>query len=95
MIYLMNKLVFNTTSRFDRSFEKLPSNIKKAFKAKIEIIKLDLFHPTLKTHRLKGNKKDYYAFSITYSYRVVFALESEKEVTLIDIGDHSIYKAGS
>jgi addiction module RelE/StbE family toxin len=46
------------------------------------------FHPTLKTHCLSGNLKEYHALSITYEQRLVFKFISENKVLLIDIGTH-------
>ena len=46
------------------------------------------FHPSLKTHNLSGKLKEYWAFSITYEYRLVFKFISENKVLLIDIGTH-------
>lgn len=46
------------------------------------------FHPSLKTHNLCGKLKEYWAFSITYEYRLVFKFISEKKALLIDIGTH-------
>ena len=46
------------------------------------------FHPSLKTHNLSGKLKEYWAFSITYEYRLVFKFISENKALLIDIGTH-------
>ncbi len=46
------------------------------------------FHPSLKTHSMTGNLQDYWAFSITYEYRLLFRFLSEEKVLLIDIGSH-------
>ncbi len=46
------------------------------------------FHPSLKTHNLSGKLKGYWAFSITYEYRLVFKFISENKALLIDIGTH-------
>jgi mRNA-degrading endonuclease YafQ of YafQ-DinJ toxin-antitoxin module len=46
------------------------------------------FHPSLKTHSLTGNLQDYWAFSITYEYRLLFRFLSEEKELLIDIGSH-------
>ena len=35
------------------------------------------FNPSLKTHNLSGKLKGYWAFSITYEYRLVFKFISE------------------
>lgn len=80
------------TSKFERNFKKLPWSVRRKAAAKEKIFRKDPFHPTLKTHRLKGLMVGFYSFSIDYRYRVVFAWENGDEVTFIDAGDHSIYK---
>lgn len=50
-----------------------------------------MFAPSLKTHKLKGELADYYAFSVDYHYRILFSIEPTGEVVFINIGTHSIY----
>jgi len=45
---------------------------KEHLRERLAIFKEDVFDKRLKTHRLKGNLKEYYAFSISYSDRIVF-----------------------
>ena len=52
--------------------------------------KEDVFDKRLKTHHLKGNLKEYYAFSISYSDRIVFRLLDDEEILFIEIGSHDI-----
>jgi len=79
------------TPRFVKHFRKIPSNIQKLVIKKEKIFKKDCFSPALKTHKLSGNLSGFYSFSISYSYRVVFSLETDG-IVFIDIGTHSIYK---
>lgn len=39
---------------------------------KLELFINDPFHPQLRTHKLSGNLKDLWSFSIEYDLRVVF-----------------------
>ena len=65
---------------FDSVFEKrwhkyltgLTEKQKEQLRERLSIFKEDVFDKRLKTHRLKGNLKEYYAFSISYSDRIVF-----------------------
>jgi len=57
---------------------------------RLSFFKEDIFDKRLKTHRLKGNLKDYYAFSISYSDRIVFKILKDNSVYFIDIGSHDI-----
>jgi len=87
-----------TAIRFDSAFEKqwqkyvkkLTPREQNQLKEKLSIFKENIFDKRLKTHRLKGNLKDYFAFSISYSNRIVFRLLEEDEVLFIEIGSHDI-----
>ncbi len=77
---------------FVKNFRKLPALIQKAAIAKEKLFKKNMFSPSLKTHKLKGELADYYAFSVNYHYRILFAIESNNKVVFINIGTHSIYR---
>jgi len=80
------------TSKFERSFRNIPRKVQKEAAAKEKVFRKNPFHPTLKTHRLKGPLRDFYSFSVDYRFRIVFAFENRNEVTFVDIGDHSVYQ---
>ncbi len=83
---------------FDSIFEKhwhkyvagLAAKQKEQLHERLSFFKEDIFDRRLKTHRLKGNLKDYYAFSISYSDRIVFKILKDNSVYFIDIGSHDI-----
>jgi mRNA-degrading endonuclease YafQ of YafQ-DinJ toxin-antitoxin module len=50
------------------------------------------FDETLKTHKLKGKLKEFWSFSVNYSFRIVFEFIKKDEVIFYDIGDHRIYQ---
>lgn len=83
---------------FDTSFEKqwlkylkkLSAREKDQLKERLSIFKEDAFDKRLKTHCLKGNLKEYHAFSISYSDRIVFRLLDDEEVLFIQVGNHDI-----
>jgi len=58
------------------------------FENKLTLFCSEPFHSSLKTHRLSGNLKGYFAFSITYEYRLIFKFMAENKVLLLDIGTH-------
>jgi len=82
----------NRSSRFKRSFEKLPIKIKEDFAQKIKIFFNDPFSPSLRTHKLKGNLADYYSFYLKNGYRVLFDFESENTIILVNVGSHGDYR---
>ncbi len=80
------------TSNFARKVRKLPKGLKNEIKKREEIFRNDPFNPLLKTHKLKGQLKDFWAFSLTYSHRVLFEFTKKDEVLFYDVGDHRIYE---
>jgi mRNA-degrading endonuclease YafQ of YafQ-DinJ toxin-antitoxin module len=82
--------------RHDATFEKqwakylkkLTEKEKEQLKDRLVIFKEDVFDRRLKTHHLKGNLKEYYAFSLGYSDRIVFKLLDNEEILFIEIGSH-------
>lgn len=50
-----------------------------------------MFHPTLKTHKLKGKLEGRWACSIAYDSRIVFKIvqfENAEAILLLTIGTH-------
>jgi addiction module RelE/StbE family toxin len=78
---------------FLRQLSKLNSDLREeAFEA-VEKFKDIKNHKKLKVHKLSGRLSDYYSFSINYSHRIIFEYgKNKKEVTLLKVGDHSIYE---
>jgi addiction module RelE/StbE family toxin len=78
--------------RFVKQFKKLPSPIQRLTLKKLKVFEANPFHPNLKTHKLTGKLKPYFSFSINYSYRIIFEIESPKQINILLIGTHEIYK---
>ena len=84
--------------QFDAVFEKrwhkylmgLTEKQKERLKKQLTIFKEDVFDRRLKTHHLKGNLKEYYAFSINDSDRIVFKIIEDNSVYFIDVGSHDV-----
>lgn len=77
------------TSRFQRAFKKLPKDLQQIAGRKIDIFREAQFHPILHTHKLTIG--DLWAFSVDYKNRIVFEFHDDV-ITLLNIGDHSIYR---
>jgi len=84
----MKKIIFS--KHFRRVFKKISNTQKINFEKKYKFFCKDIFHPQLKTHKLKG-LKNCWSFSLNFSLRVIFRLEGEK-VFFLEIGSHDIYK---
>lgn len=93
MMIQIRKIVFDAS--FEKSFKnykkRLPEKKLDKLKERIVIFESDPFDPRLKTHKLKGNLRDYWSFSVSYSDRILFRFLDNETVFFIDIGDHSIY----
>jgi len=75
-------------SKEKKFFKKHPDLISK-YGDVLEKLSFDIFEPSLKLHRLKGNLFDYHAVSLTYEYRIVLILQIvDDEIVLFNIGSH-------
>lgn len=79
-------------SHFLRAFKKLPWEIQVKAAEKELVFCGNCFAPELKTHKLSGKWEGYWAFSVDYSYRVLFRFADGNRVEFLNIGDHSIYQ---
>lgn len=77
-----------TTAHFDRSYKKLPAVIKQKAKIREKIFVADPFDPRLTTHKLHGDKKEEWAYSVDYSHRISFIFLDRGMVLYTDIGTH-------
>lgn len=77
---------------FLRAAKKLDAKLAEQAGTAEAIFRKDCFDSRLKTHKLKGNLRDKWSFSISYSYRVLFVFEDKDSVTFLDVDDHSIYQ---
>ncbi|MEO8513135.1 MAG: type II toxin-antitoxin system mRNA interferase toxin, RelE/StbE family [Ignavibacteria bacterium] len=67
--------------------KKNPS-IKKKLDETLTLLEQDLFHPSLKTHKLKGKYKGYWSSSSGYDLRIIFEISEEENERVIDL--HSV-----
>jgi len=78
--------------KFIRQFKKLPKEIKESALKCEKLFRENLFNPKLKTHKLHGTMKEYWAFSISFNYRIGFTFIDTDFVHFHAIGSHDIYK---
>ena len=84
---------------FASSFVRKIKRVEKVNKAlfeeafeKIELFKFRVNHRSLKVHKLHGDLKKYFAFSVNHAIRIIFEYIEEDHVILHELDDHSIYK---
>lgn len=84
------EIVYDTS--FVRQYKKLPEDLKKEVKEKIELLKHKKHHESLRVHKLKGRLAKFYSFSVTYSHRIIFEfIEKDTMIFIIKFGSHDIY----
>lgn len=85
--------VFYTPS-FVRQYKKLSPSLRQEVKEKIEEFKQKKNHPKLKVHKLHGELRTFYGFSVNYKIHVVFfwADKNKKTVWLEAVGSHDVYR---
>lgn len=82
------------SSAFIRSAKRLLKKNSQAaldLQAALELLTEDAFHPSLKTHKLKGDLADCWSCSAGYDLRVVFEFvqhEGSEAILLLSAGTH-------
>ncbi len=71
-----------------KKWRKKHPNLTTRFEERLNVFVQNPFEPSLKTHRLSGELKEFWAMSINYQHRLVFKFLSETEILLIDLGTH-------
>lgn len=80
-----------TTHRFEKRlviFARTHPDLSNRVKRTMRAIVINPFDRQLKTHKLGGSLKECLASSITYGYRIIFAIEDESICFLDLIGSH-------
>ena len=76
---------------FIKKFNRLEISLQNEILDKTELFKGKKNHKVLRVHKLHGDMKNNYAFSVNYKYRIIFAYLSKDEAVFLAIGDHDIY----
>jgi len=84
-------MIIRVSSKFKKSYKKLPKSVQDKAKEKEKIFKINSFDSRLDTHKLHGKYKEYWAFTVVGQYRIIFAFISSDRVDFINIGTHEIY----
>jgi addiction module RelE/StbE family toxin len=86
----LNTIKYSPT--FIRNFKKFPKSQVKFLKKRELLFRNNPFYPILKTHKLKGELSEFYSFSISYHWRIVFHFIDDFTVVFDSIGTHEVYK---
>lgn len=72
-----------------RKFLRKHPVLLKQYHKTLQLLELNPYHPSLRLHALQGNLQGIHSVSINLQYRVTVQLiVREKEIILLDIGDH-------
>ncbi len=90
----MTQLVWSST--FIRAFKRLirqNPQLRPQIEKTLQQLAEDPFHPSLRTHKLKGDLSGRWSCSIDYSNRIVFKFVNnpdtdEEEILLLTLGSH-------
>ncbi|CAN5150462.1 hypothetical protein BH20ACI1_BH20ACI1_24970 [soil metagenome] len=78
-------------ARDSKRFLKKNPQFAESVESTLSLLESDVFHPHLKTHKLKGKLKDSWAYSFAYDLRIVFEIvkhENEDTILLQTIGTY-------
>jgi addiction module RelE/StbE family toxin len=85
----MTEVAFS--SSFKRAFKKRIAG-RKELEAKfwrhVEVFTRDPHDARLRTHKLSGELRDFWSFSVEYDVRVVFQFSAKNRALFTDIGTH-------
>ncbi len=79
------------SNKFAKEYKKLPDKIKLVAEKKEKVFRKNPFDPQLKTHKLTGKLKSYWAFSLDYQYRIIFDFADKDIIWFHSVGTHEIY----
>lgn len=87
-------LKFETTSKFEKEYKKLPDNVKSSFKKQLVLFVENPNHPSLKSKK-NHSASNYFGETIFESrinkaYRFLWKWNGECLVLLLTIGDHEV-----
>ncbi|OHA47434.1 MAG: hypothetical protein A2541_02325 [Candidatus Taylorbacteria bacterium RIFOXYD2_FULL_36_9] len=85
-------LEINYKPSFICLYNEAEVSLQGEIKEKIVLFRNRSNHKSLKVHKLHGTLKGCYSFSVNYKIRIVFEYLSKKEVSLLAVGDHDLYK---
>lgn len=72
-----------------KKFLRKHPEILEQYRKTLQLAELDIHHPSLRLHPLKGKLKGIHSISINLSYRItLYVIVTEKELIPVDIGTH-------
>lgn len=85
----MTEIAFS--SSFKRAFKNRivgRKSLEEKFWKRVKMFRNDPHDAQLRTHKLSGDLKEYWSFSVEYDVRVVFQFAAKNRAVFQDIGSH-------
>ncbi len=77
---------------FAEEFQRLPKNIQRKIAKAERLFRSDIFHPSLRIHKLHGKLKGLWSISADRKYRIIFEYMEKDTVVFHSVGAHDIYE---
>ena len=88
----MYQISIQYDEEFVEELHALPKDIqRKAVKTEF-LFRNNIFHPSLRLHKLYGMLKGLWSISVDYKYRIIFEQMEKDTVFFHSIGAHTIYE---
>ena len=91
-------MLLNWSSRFSRDLKRLARRspeLREKITKTLNLLEENPFHPSLHTHKLKGNLSGVWSCSVDYDYRILFEFvidpeSQENSILLLALGSHDV-----
>jgi len=80
------------SSKFAREYKKLPIKIKMKAEEHEKIFRQNPHDPKLNAHKLRGRLNEFWSFSISNKYRIIFEFGNKDTIYFHSVGNHDIYQ---
>ena len=80
---------FDPSKTFKKGLKDLTKNEQRAVAKKLEILKKDPFHPSLRTKKVQ-RLDDVFECSVNMDIRIFWTYNGDNIILLIDVGHHDI-----
>lgn len=76
------------SQKFLKQLRKLPKYILEKSESREKVFQANPFDPRLETHKLHGQDKNHWAYSIDRKYRIKFLFLTNGDVLYLAVGTH-------
>lgn len=86
----MNKILYTETYiKKAKNFLKRHPDIIPQYEKTLRLLEINISHPSLRLHKLKGRLSNLYSISINISYRIcIDFIVANNQIIPVDIGTH-------